>query len=102
MRNRLIHAIYDRAKDCFAHLDLDYLYYNDGEMRKRVQVDSHIGGIKVFEKKVFRLDGDIDYTTACNIIATALDASKNPEVGNLLHGKDMSDEERTAFFSISE
>ena len=56
----------------------------------------------MFEEKVFRLDGNIDFTTACNIIATALDASKNPEVSNLLHGKDMSDEERTALFSISE
>ncbi len=101
VRNRLIHAIYDMSKDCFIHLDLDYLYYNDREIRQRVDDNSHIGDIKVIEEKVFRLDGSVDFTTACNIIATALDASKNPEVDNLLHGKDMSDEERTAFFGMS-
>lgn len=78
VRDRLVHAIYDKSKRCFTHLDLSFLYFEltDASYWKRIGTAIWKKTIPASEKrKVFRVDG---------MIGAGLDGARNPEVINLL------------------
>lgn len=87
VRDRLVHAIYDKSKRCFTHLDLSFLYFEltDASYWKRIETAIWKKTVPASEKrKVFRVDGMLSFADGCNLIGAGLDGARNPEVINLL------------------
>lgn len=87
VRDRLVHAIYDKSQRCFTHLDLSFLYFEltEASYWKRVETGIWKKTIPASEKrKVFRVDGMLSFADGCNLIGAGLDGARNPEVINLL------------------
>lgn len=88
VRDRLIHAIYDKSRRCFTHLDLSFLYYEltEGSYWKRIETGIWKQTVTASEKrKVFRVDGILSFVDGCNLIGAGLDGARNPEVINLIN-----------------
>lgn len=87
VRDRLIHAIYDKSKSCFTHLDLSFLYFEltDESYWRRIKTSIWKSTVSASEKmKVFRIDGMLSFEDGCNLMGAGLDGGRNPEVANLL------------------
>jgi len=85
VRNRYVHAIFERTQLSTVHLDLSYLFYNSDAYTLRA--NNHIKDKVVnatIKRKMFRVDGHLGFEDFKDILAACF--HQNPEIVNLVKG----------------